>query len=106
MWRIITFSFFLVQVLPVRAQWYSAESLNLSFEKKKDGTNKPEGWECDNGLFMVDSSVHQDGKYSLRLSNLNSPGQNSFFVKRIPTRLFQGTVVTLNGYIKTDGTVE
>lgn len=108
MWLMGILPIFLLHTVRLAAQWYTYETLNLSFEEKNTQTNNPASWEVwgVEGDLKIDTQTSFHGTSSLRIhtpdiSYLQNEF-NGFFYKQIPARLFLGTTITISGYIKTE----
>ena len=87
---------------------YSQFDINGSFENL-DKNREPKGWlvkfsEAQNKAYQIslDSTIKQDGKYSILLEKKGS--QSSFGVITHPiTQVFEGRTIELKAYLKTEG---
>ena len=87
---------------------YSQFDINGSFENL-DKNREPKGWlvkfsEAQNKAYQIslDSTIKQDGKYSILLEKKGS--QSSFGVITYPiTQIFEGRTIELKAYLKTEG---
>jgi len=110
---ILLFAIFCLVALPCVAQ--DSRSYNLDFEELSARTGMPKGWGLGNtggslvslikdstaGAYVVDSLVHEHGKYSLLIDWTKGYKEwtaTSYTIKKI----FKGDKIKLTGYIKTE----
>lgn len=82
------------------------ESLNLDFEKNKDGY--PEGWNSigtEDYKVYADSLTVQHGKYSLVIESSGTKPNYEAIGIALPNN-YDGKFITLSGYIKTENVIE
>lgn len=98
---------FYISVALVLGVGTAAPAQNLNFEQVDRQTHKPTGWwsAADNGYRVTaDSAVRHEGRYALRIQSEGEKLSGQTFgvaTMRIPVE-FQGKVVKLTGFLKTE----